>query len=158
MDYYLRSSESEIDRDSNCSVFSSFHPMLHTLSSLSTWCALYFRLYSGQREWDSALSMVALPEPFNWFPNPLTNRPSYPLWYTVCPTVYSFDFRTRKVGEETRSFNAATVMRAPPDEEESQVTWIQAPHWPLGYLWSSVVFEDPFCVSGHLRKWGGRLR
>ncbi|XP_056448193.1 sialic acid-binding Ig-like lectin 14 isoform X1 [Gadus chalcogrammus] len=36
--------------------------------------------------------------------------------------------RTRKVGEETRSFNAATVKRAPPDEEESQVTWIQAPH------------------------------
>ncbi|CAL8261954.1 unnamed protein product [Boreogadus saida] len=29
--------------------------------------------------------------------------------------------RTRKVGEETRSFNAATVKRAPPDEEESQV-------------------------------------
>ncbi|XP_030215687.1 sialic acid-binding Ig-like lectin 14 isoform X2 [Gadus morhua] len=29
--------------------------------------------------------------------------------------------RTRKVGEETRYFNAATVKRAPPDEEESQV-------------------------------------
>ncbi|XP_059909168.1 sialic acid-binding Ig-like lectin 5 isoform X1 [Gadus macrocephalus] len=29
--------------------------------------------------------------------------------------------RTRRVGEETRSFNAATVTRAPPDEEESQV-------------------------------------
>ncbi|XP_030215080.1 sialic acid-binding Ig-like lectin 10 [Gadus morhua] len=29
--------------------------------------------------------------------------------------------RTRKVSEETRSFNAATVKRAPPDEEESQV-------------------------------------
>ncbi|CAL8297701.1 unnamed protein product [Gadus morhua 'NCC'] len=31
--------------------------------------------------------------------------------------------RTRKVGEETRSFNAATVKRAPPDEEESQVVF-----------------------------------
>ncbi|XP_030215084.1 sialic acid-binding Ig-like lectin 14 [Gadus morhua] len=29
--------------------------------------------------------------------------------------------RTRRVGEETRSFNAATVKRAPPDEEKSQV-------------------------------------
>ena len=102
--------------------------------------------------------MIALPEPFNWFPNPLTNRPSHPLWYTVCSTVYSFDFRTWKMGEETRSFYTANVKRAPPDEEESQVTWIQAPHWPLGYLWSSVVFEDPFCVSGRLQKWGGRLR
>ncbi|XP_030214443.1 uncharacterized protein LOC115545419 isoform X7 [Gadus morhua] len=31
--------------------------------------------------------------------------------------------RTRKVSEETRSFNAATVKRAPPDEEESQVVF-----------------------------------
>ncbi|XP_059911137.1 uncharacterized protein LOC132460114 [Gadus macrocephalus] len=31
------------------------------------------------------------------------------------------DTQTRKMGEETRSFNAATVKRAPPDEEESQV-------------------------------------
>ncbi|CAL8261913.1 unnamed protein product [Boreogadus saida] len=31
--------------------------------------------------------------------------------------------RTRKVGEETRSFNVATVKRAPPDEEESQVVF-----------------------------------
>ncbi|XP_056449093.1 uncharacterized protein LOC130384780 isoform X2 [Gadus chalcogrammus] len=31
--------------------------------------------------------------------------------------------RTRRVGEETRSFNASTVKRAPPDEEESQVVF-----------------------------------
>ncbi|CAL8297737.1 unnamed protein product [Gadus morhua 'NCC'] len=31
--------------------------------------------------------------------------------------------RTRKVSEETRSFNAATGKRAPPDEEESQVVF-----------------------------------
>ncbi|XP_056458093.1 myelin-associated glycoprotein-like [Gadus chalcogrammus] len=31
--------------------------------------------------------------------------------------------RTRKRGEETRSFNAATVKRAPPDEEDSQVVF-----------------------------------
>ncbi|CAL8249727.1 unnamed protein product [Boreogadus saida] len=31
--------------------------------------------------------------------------------------------RTRNVGEATRSFNAATVKRAPPDEEESQVVF-----------------------------------
>ncbi|CAL8297748.1 unnamed protein product [Gadus morhua 'NCC'] len=43
--------------------------------------------------------------------------------YSVGRPSPSLEWRTRKVGEETRSFNAATVKRAPPDEEESQVVF-----------------------------------